>query len=96
MSFVATCIDMPNNVPLRMEARPARLAYLNGLGTRVKAGGATVTPDQQSPLGSLPILEGESEAEIAALLADDPHALAGRFERVDIKPWRQAVGATLA
>jgi uncharacterized protein YciI len=96
MLFVATCTDKPDHMPMRLETRPAHLAYLNGLGARVKAGGALLTPDQKSVVGSLLILEGESEAEIAGWLADDPYARAGLFASVDVKPWRQAVGAPLA
>jgi uncharacterized protein YciI len=96
MLFVATCVDKPDSLPLRLETRPAHLAYLGGLGDRVKAGGALLTTDQKSVLGSLLILGGESEAEIAGLLAQDPYALAGLFVSVDIKPWRQAVGVPLA
>jgi uncharacterized protein YciI len=95
MMFVATCIDKPDSMPLRMETRPTHLAYLAGLGPRVKVGGAMLTPDQKSVVGSLLILEGETEADIAALLADDPYAKAGLFASVDIKPWRQAVGVSL-
>jgi uncharacterized protein YciI len=96
MLFVATCTDKPESMPLRLETRPAHLAYLGRLGGRVKAGGALLTADQKSVVGSMLILEGESEAEVAALLAEDPYAAAGLFASVDIKPWRQAVGAPLA
>ena len=96
MLFVATCTDKPDSSALRMDNRPAHLAYLNGLGTKVKAGGALLSPDRKNVLGSLLILEGEDEAEIAAMLASDPYAVAGLFASVDIKPWRQAVGAALS
>jgi uncharacterized protein len=96
MLFVATCTDKPDSLSLRMENRPAHLAYLNGLGARVRAGGALLTPDRNSVVGSMLILEGENDAEISALLAKDPYALAGLFAHVDVKPWRQAVGAPLA
>ena len=96
MLFIATCTDKPDSLPLRLETRPAHLAYLNGLGARVRAGGALLTPDRKTVLGSLLILEGETDAEIAALLADDPYAKVGLFARVDITPWRQAVGVSLS
>ena len=96
MLFVATCTDKPDSMPLRVDTRPAHLAYLDGLGAKVRAGGALLTPDQKAVLGSMLILEGETEAEIAALLAQDPYAKAGLFASVEIKPWRQAVGAPLA
>ena len=57
--------------------------------------GALLAPDHKTVLGSLLILEGDNEAEIEALLAQDPYAKAGLFASVDVKPWRQAVGASL-
>jgi uncharacterized protein len=96
MLFVATCTDKPDSVAKRLENRPAHLAFLGALGARIRLGGALLTPDQKSPLGSLIILEAADEAEAAALLADDPYAKAQLFASVDIKPWRQAVGVPLA
>lgn len=96
MLFVATCTDKPDSLPLRLDTRPAHLNYLSGLGARIRAGGALLTADQKSVVGSMLIMEGESEAEIVALLADDPYAKAGLFASVDVKPWRQAVGVALA
>ena len=43
-----------------------------------------------------PFSESLSDEEIAELLASDPYSKAGLFENVDIKPWRQAVGAPLS
>ncbi len=96
MLFVATCTDKPDSMALRMETRAAHLAYLASLGARVKVGGALLTPDQKSVVGSLLIFEAADEAEVAALLAQDPYAKAQLFASLDIKPWRQAVGLPLA
>ena len=96
MLFVATCIDKPNSMDLRLSTRPAHLAYLAGLGAKVRAGGALLSADRQGVLGSMLILESETEAEITKLLADDPYTQAGLFASIDVKPWRQAVGAPLA
>lgn len=96
MLFAATCIDKPQGLDKRKENRPAHLAFLKGLGDRVRIGGALLGPDQETPVGSMLIFEGESEAEIRALLAKDPYALAGLFERVELRAWRQAVGQPLA
>ncbi|MFI5016190.1 MAG: YciI family protein [Hyphomicrobiales bacterium] len=95
MLFIATCADKPDSLQLRLATRPAHLAFLQNLGPKVRAGGALLTDDEQGVLGSLLILEGESDEEIASLLADDPYAKAGLFESVDIKPWRQAIGVPL-
>jgi hypothetical protein len=96
MLFVATCTDKPDSMALRLETRPAHLAYLASLGARVKIAGALLTPDQKTTLGSLIMFAGESADEVAAWCAKDPYALAGLFASVDIKPWRQALGAPLA
>ena len=95
MLFVATCTDKPDSNTLRLDTRPTHLAYLNGLGAKVKAAGALLTPDRKTVIGSLLILEGDELAEIEAILSADPYAQAGLFASVDIKPWRQAVGVPL-
>ena len=92
MLFIATCTDKPERLPLRQETRPAHLAYLEALGGKVRAGGALLTADQKTVIGSLLILEAETEAEARDWLAADPYAKAGLFANVDVKPWRQAAG----
>jgi uncharacterized protein YciI len=96
MLFVVTCTDKPDSNALRLENRPAHLTYLNGLGSKVKAGGALLSADRQTVMGSMLILEGDSDAEIQAMLSQDPYGLAGLFAQIDIKPWRQAVGVPLS
>jgi len=96
MLFIATCADKPDSLAKRMENRPAHLAYLKSLGARVRAGGALLDPTAQTPLGSLLIFEAADEAEVRAMLARDPYAEAGLFSSVELKPWRQAIGVTIA
>jgi len=96
MLFIATCVDKPQSVKTRLANRPAHLAYLTGLGAKLKIGGAMLADDLETALGSVLIFEGESEADIRAMLAEDPYMLAGLFESVTVKPWRQAVGQPLA
>jgi hypothetical protein len=96
MLFIATCIDKPDSLAKRMEVRPAHLAYLATLGARVRAAGALLDPTAQTPLGSLLIFEAADEAEVRAMLARDPYAEAGLFSSVELKPWRQAIGVTIA
>ena len=96
MLFVATCVDKPDSVDKRMENRPAHLAYLNGLGSRVKIGGALLASDHKTPVGSMIVFEADSEADVLALLAGDPYSSAGLFEGVSVLQWRPAVGQPLA
>ena len=95
MLFIATCVDKPQSLDKRLANRPAHLAYLDGLGSRVKIGGAILADDLKTPVGSMLIFEGDSERDIRTILAEDPYARAGLFESVTIKPWRQAAGQTL-
>ena len=95
MLFIAICTDRPDSLQLRLDTRPAHLAYLTSLGAKVRVGGAMLTADRQGVVGSLLIFEGDNEAEIAAMVANDPFAKAGLFASVDIKPWRQGVGVPL-
>jgi len=96
MLFIAACVDKPHSVEMRLANRPAHLAYLDGLGAKVKIGGAILGEDHLTPVGSMLIFEGDSEADIQAILAEDPYTLAGLFESVTVRPWRQAVGLALA
>ncbi len=96
MLFIATCVDKPQSLDTRLANRPAHLAYLEGLGSKVKIGGAILADDLKTPVGSVLIFEGDSETAIRAILAEDPYARADLFENVTVKPWRQAVGQTLA
>jgi len=96
MLFIATCIDKPGSLAKRTGRRPAHLVYLSSLGARVRAAGALLDPAGQNPIGSLLIFETLDEAEVRAILAADPYAEAGLFASVDLRPWRQALGVTIA
>ena len=96
MLFIATCIDKPDSLAKRTGRRPAHLVYLSSLGARVRAAGALLDPAGQNPIGSLLIFETLDETEVRAILAADPYAEAGLFASVDLRPWRQALGVTIA
>ena len=96
MLFVATCIDKPDCLAKRTGRRPAHLVYLSSLGAKVRAAGALLDPAGQNPIGSLLIFDAFDEAEVRAILAADPYAEAGLFASVDLRPWRQALGVTIA
>jgi uncharacterized protein len=95
MLFVATCTDKPDSLATRLENRPAHLAYLASLGSRVRVAGAVLDATGQSPLGSLIVFEAANETDVRALLALDPYVKADLFADVDLKPFRQAIGAPL-
>ncbi|BDV35398.1 YciI family protein [Methylocystis iwaonis] len=93
MLFVALCFDKPGHVDLRMSTRAAHLAFLDAHAAQVKLAGPFVENDK--PVGSMLILDCPDEASARALLAKDPYAAAGLFERVELKAWKRVVGAEL-
>jgi uncharacterized protein len=95
MLFVATCLDKPGHLQTRIDNRPVHLTYLNSLKERLRAAGALLGPDGQTPVGSMLIYNCADEAEARVLVSDDPFAKAGLFRSVDVKAWRQGVGAPL-
>ena len=90
MLFALICDDKPNSLELRLKMRPDHVAFLNGLGTALKFAGP-FTDDAGSPVGSLVVIQSESRAAIQALSAQDPYAIAGLFQSVDIRPWKWAL-----
>jgi len=86
--------DGPNALPLRKATRPAHLDYVRTLqaegrlviaGPRPKVDAAV--PTDAGFHGSLIIAEFASLAAAEAWAAQDPYALAGVFERVDVQPF---------
>jgi len=96
MLFAAICTDKPGSLQLRLDNRPAHVEYLNGLGAKLRAAGALLSPEDQNPVGSMLIFEAESIEEARALAAGDPFAKIGLFATADVKPWRQGFGVKLA
>lgn len=44
-------------------------------------------------LGSMIVIEAVDAAAARTFAANDPYALAGLFQNVEIKPWRWLIGA---
>ena len=87
MLFTVICKDKADHLNVRMENRPAHLEFLAGLGDKLKAGGP-FTDDDDTPIGSMLVIEAADRAEIEALAAQDPYAKAGLFQSVDITVWK--------
>ncbi len=87
MLFALICTDKPNSIDLRMQIRPAHLAYLDKLGANLKAAGPFVDDDGK-PTGSMVIINADDLVSAKAIAAQDPYAIGGLFSSVDIKPWK--------
>jgi uncharacterized protein YciI len=92
MLFVITAFDWPGALERRLQVRPAHLEYLAGRAGRIKVGGPLLN-DNDQPIGSLLIIEADDRAAADAFAAGDPYRIEGVFERVEIRPWRAALGA---
>ena len=90
MTFVLICRDKPGALDIRMENRPAHLAYIEATGVVTLAG--PFLDDAGKPSGSLVILEVADRAAAEVWAAGDPYAKAGLFESLLIEAWRKVVG----
>lgn len=87
MLYALICTDKPGALQVRLDNRPAHLAFLESLGAGMKAAGPFVD-DEGKPSGSLVIIEADSRDAAQAIAARDPYALAGLFASVEIRPWK--------
>jgi len=87
MLFALICTDKPDAGDLRQMVRPAHIAYLEGLGTVLKAAGP-FTDDEGKPIGSLVIIEAEDRSAAGKIADNDPYAKAGLFRSVEIRGWK--------
>jgi uncharacterized protein YciI len=93
--FVITAFDRPGALELRLKVRPAHLSYLEDRATQVRIGAPLLNENDQ-PMGSLLIIEAADRAAAEAFAAGDPYRQEGVFEKVEIRPWRAAVGGWIA
>lgn len=90
MLYAVICTDKPDHLPVRLAQRDAHLAYLKE--SPVIFAGPFLTDDGAGMTGSLIVLEFDDRAAVEAWAAADPYAVAGLFERVEIRPWKRAIG----
>jgi hypothetical protein len=96
--YVIHALDKPGRLQTRLDNYAAHRAYLAGaeaLGIRIAASGPLTTEDGSSMIGSLFIVEAESEAAVRAFNGGDPFATAGLWEAVSVQRFdlkRGAVG----
>jgi uncharacterized protein YciI len=91
MKYILICEDRKDSLEVRLGNRDKHLSYLGELGDRVSLAGPMLSDDGESMVGSVLIIEAESASEIQAIADGDPYALAGLFETVTIRPFRQVI-----
>jgi len=89
VAFIAK--DRPDGLSLRMETRPAHVAFLERLNAEKKLAFAGPFLDGEGkPNGSLVVVRAESLDAAKAMLAEDPYAKAGLFESAEFRAWTWA------
>ena len=91
MKYVLICEDKKDSLDVRLANRDKHLAFIGELGDRVSLAGPMLSDDGEGMVGSVLIIEADSAADIQAVADRDPYALAGLFEKVTIRPFRQVV-----
>ncbi|MDR5652477.1 YciI family protein [Ruixingdingia sedimenti] len=89
MLYAIICRDKPGALQLRLDTRPAHLAYLEETGV-VRIAGPFIEDDR--PVGSLVIVETADRAAAEAFAANDPYARAGLFAEVTVNEWKRVIG----
>lgn len=90
MHFVAILEDRDDGLETRLATRPVHLEWMKTVPIRLA--GPFLDAAGGKPVGSLLIIEAESEDEARGILAEDPYAKAGLFKSVTLRPWRLVVG----
>ena len=91
MAFVVYCVDKPNSLGLRRRTRAAHLEYMIRHKPLVLFGGPIMSDAGEVPVGSLMVVDLDSRAEVEAFLGAEPYNVAGLFESVLVRSFRQMV-----
>jgi uncharacterized protein YciI len=91
VKYVLICEDRKDSLDVRLANRDKHLAYIGTLGDRVSLAGPMLSDDGESMIGSVLIIEADSAEDIRKVADSDPYALAGLFEKVTIRPFRQVI-----
>ncbi|MDW6022123.1 YciI-like protein [Mesorhizobium sp. BAC0120] len=88
MLFAFTGKDKPGALQVRIDTRPAHVAFLeklNAEGTLKIAG--PFLDEEGKPSGSLVVIEAADKKAAEAILGEDPYAKAGLFASTEIRQW---------
>lgn len=84
--YAVTAIDKRDNLDARMAARPDHLQYWQDNDAALVLAGPFLDGNEK-PCGSLIVVRADDGDAARALIENDPYAVAGVFESVDIRPW---------
>ncbi|MBG89395.1 MAG: hypothetical protein CMO80_21210 [Verrucomicrobiales bacterium] len=88
MLFSLYCKDGPKGPEVRKNIRPQHVAYLETHADQLVYAGPLLD-ENDSPIGSLIVIEVADRAAAEAFSVGDPYAKEGAFENVEIVATRQ-------
>lgn len=89
--FHVMALDKPDALDLRLENRAAHLEWAKAAGDTVHMAGPLLADDGESFIGSVFLIEAESEEALKAFQAEDPYVKAGLFQTMDIRPFKLVI-----
>lgn len=92
MLYHILCIDKSGSLHLRLDNREAHLTFVKALGERLFAAGPLLNANDEM-IGSVLIIDFDSDAAAATFCQQDPYALAGLFEQITVTRWRKTLPA---
>jgi len=92
--FAVLCYDKEDSQSVRVDNRPNHLKYLNSYLDEIHTAGPILGCDSETPIGSLLILDFDTEADVRSFIESDPYNEAGLFKTITIHPWRKVFPVT--
>ena len=90
MLYALICEDKPASEALRKSVRNQHLEYIQSYDVRFA--GPMLADDEATMIGSIIVLEAADRAAATAFAESDPYGLAGLFDKVTIRPFKQVIG----
>ena len=90
MRVALICKDKTDGLSIRLENRAAHLEHIKASGVVEMAG--PFLNEAGEMCGSLVVLEVETLDQARDWAANDPYALAGLFDSVQITEWKKVIG----
>ena len=90
--YCVTCLDHENSEALRLENRPAHLEYVLSRADEVSVAGPVTSEDGAAMIGTVLILNVDSQAQAQDFVDNDPYNKAGLFADIRIHRFNHLLG----
>jgi len=90
--FLINARDKADSLDLRLATRQAHLDWAASLKDRIAMAGPVFLDDGTTMAGSTFVMSFDTLDEAHAWAAQDPYAVAGLFDRVEVAPFNWSIG----